>query len=225
MTEQVTDTPTPDAAAAAAVSEAEQNANKAEDLLGDETPEAAAKPDEAGKGDKAGAEKSDAKGTEKGEGAPEKYEPFTIPEGIERDDTAIAAFEGLARKHNLSQAAAQELVDLQTASLQRNADAAWQVWADKQNEWAAEVRNDKEFGGINFDTSKAAAKAFVTKYGGKEAKELLAALKITGASNHPAVFRALARAGKDLAEDVILSGSSGGEGPRDRAKVLFPNQN
>ena len=225
MTDQTTtetaaeETPAPDAASE------EQNVNtaEAEDLLGEETPEGEKPEGEKGE-KKTDAEKSDAKGDDKGkvDGAPETYEDFTLPEGMERDAEGLEVFGSIAKELNLSQDQAQKLIDVQAEVVQRQADAAWQVWADKQNEWALEVRNDKEFGGDNLPGSKAAAKAFVMKFGGEEALEIL---RLTGASNHPKVFGALARAGKELAEDEIVSGSQGGDGAVSRAKVLFPDMN
>jgi hypothetical protein len=211
-------------AAAAAPAEQTTNANEAEDLLGDtEAPKEEATEGEKGE-KKTDAEKSDAKGDDKGEvdGAPETYEDFVLPEGIERDEAGLEEFSALAKEFDLPQAAAQKLVDLQASVVQRQADAAWQVWADKQNEWAKEVRNDKELGGDNIAGSKAAAKAFVLKFGGEEALEIL---RLTGASNHPKVFGALARAGKELAEDEIVPGNTGGVEPTSRAKTIFPTMN
>lgn len=227
MTDQATDTAAEEAQASDAAASGEQPTNtaEAEDLLGDETPEAKA---DGEKGDKDSAEKPDAKGDGEGEaGAPEEYEPFVLPEGVDRDEAGLEAFGTLAKEFNLPQEAAQKLVDLQAEVVQRNADAAWQVWADKQNEWAKEVRNDKEFGGEHVDASKVAAKAFVTKFGGseEEAGAALEVLRLTGASNHPAVFKMLARAGKELAEDVIVSGTQGGGEPAPRANIMFPDQN
>lgn len=238
MTDQTTDT-TAEAneTGTPVASEAEQNANSAEQLLGEESKESEevktedAKGSEGAddkkaaddKGDKDGADKSeDAKGDEdEADGAPDEYEPFTLPEGMEADAQGMEEFGALAKELDLSQENAQKLIDLQAALVQRASDDAWQVWADTQNEWAKEVRADKEFGGTNIDASKAAAKAFVLKYGGKEA---LQALQMTGAGNHPHVFKALARAGKELAEDEILSGASGGDADVPLANRMFPEQ-
>lgn len=210
------------AEAAAAETAAAPKSAEAEDLLGEETPPVDA---EGEKGTKeTAAEKPDGKadGESEVDGAPETYEDFTLPEGMDRDADGLEAFGTLAKEFDLSQDQAQKLVDVQVELVQRNADAAWQVWADKQNEWALEVRNDKELGGENIAGSKAAAKAFVLKFGGEEALEVL---RLTGASNHPKVFGALARAGKELAEDGIVSGANvGGDAPS-RAKIMFPDMN
>ncbi len=227
MAEEATPTPEEAEGAAAPASEAEQAAEDAESLLGgDETPEGEAEASEEAKGEEgedAKAEKSDAKGDdEKADAAPDEYEPFDVPEGMERDEEGLKEFADVARELDLPQAKAQKLVDLSNRITQRNMDAAYQVWADKQNEWAGEVRNDKDLGGSNFEQSKANAKAFVLQYGGQEA---LDALKITGAGNHPAVFRVLARAGKEMADDSIVGGQQGGKPEVSRAKAMFPSMN
>lgn len=231
MTEATDATPTPNNEAAGGTPEgAEQLLTGGGNKEG--TPEAGAKPAE---GDKAGAKpaegenkdgpaKPDAKGDGKGkvDGAPEKYEPFVVPEGIQRDDAKLDKFGALAKEANLTQETAQKFVDFYAEVTQEYADTSWQNWADVTNGWAQEVKADKEFGGQNLDDSKAAASAFVKKFIGDEG---LKALQMTGAGNHPAIFKGLARAGKLLAEDVIAVGANSGGGPVDRAKRLFPNQN
>lgn len=56
-------------------------------------------------------------------GAPEKYEAFTLPENATLDEATTGALTELARTNNLTQAAAQSLVDLHFASLKANMES------------------------------------------------------------------------------------------------------
>src|SRR5687767_12536146 len=78
-------------------------------------------------------------------GAPEKYEDFTLPEGIELDQAAMEGFLPVAKELNLTQEQAQKLVDLQTAYVKNAADAQAKAWDKQLTEWADAARADKEF--------------------------------------------------------------------------------
>jgi len=162
--------------------------------------------------------KGDAKpAEEKGkEGPPEKYE-FTAPKGITLDPAALEAFEPLAKELGLSQEAAQKVVNLQASLVKAQADAALKQQAD----WIQAVKADKEIGGQNFATALRHANTALNKFGGEP---LVAALQQLGIANHPELVRAFARVGKDMGEDTVHQPGSSPGGPRDLAKILYPNQ-
>jgi hypothetical protein len=184
----------------------------------DETP--AEKSADEGSDD--GADKSDGKADDKGEkvGAPEKYEDFTVPEGIEQDPVAMEQFGEVAKDLNLSQDQAQKLVDLYTKTTTDYSNDAWKTWETVQDDWKGQARNDKEIGGTEFDASIGHAKAFIQQFGGSGLKE---ALDITGAGNNPEIIRAFARAGKALADDSFHTGTQGGPA-KSAEDVLYPSQ-
>jgi hypothetical protein len=161
---------------------------------------------------------TDAKAAEeKGkEGPPEKYE-FTAPEGITLDPAALEAFEPLAKELGLSQEAAQKVVNFEAARMKAQAEA----WSKQQSDWIAEVKADKEIGGQNFATALRQANTALNKFGGEP---LVAALQQLGIANHPELVRAFARVGKDMGEDTVHQPGSSPGGPRDLAKILYPNQ-
>jgi hypothetical protein len=199
---------------------AENADDKSSEVQSKEDP--AQKSEEAG--DKADADKSDdGKGDGKGdkaEGAPEKYEDFTVPEGIELDTEAVGEFSELARDLNLNQDQAQKLVDLQVKLNQAHADDAWGTWETVQSEWKGQTQNDAEIGGKSFDESIGHAKSFIKQFG---SEGLIEALNVTGAGNHPEIVRAFARAGKAMADDSFHAGTQGGE-TRTAEEILYPNQ-
>lgn len=152
--------------------------------------------------------------------APESYEQFSLPEGMDLDEGAIGEFLPMAKELDLTQAQAQKLVDLysnkQMEAFQQFADA----WQTTQSEWVEAARTDPEYGRGNFDANLKTANAFLHKYG---TQELVDALQETGMGNHPELIRAFVKAGKDMAEDALKFGNEPQQ-PRSAADILFPNQ-
>jgi hypothetical protein len=169
--------------------------------------------------DAAKADGGEAKGDEaKPQGAPEKYE-FAMPEGVHMDEAGLAAFSEVAKELDLSQEAAQKVIDkMAPAMAARQAEAIEAV----RTEWAEGSRADKEFGGDKLPENLATAKKALDTFGTPELRTLL---NETGLGNHPEIIRAFYRAGKAISEDRFVASSNGGPpGSRDLAKSLYPNQ-
>lgn len=152
-------------------------------------------------------------------GAPEKYE-FQQPEGVELNDTALGAFSEFAKDANLSQDAAQALLGkLAPAMAQHQAAVLEQV----RTEWATTAKTDTEYGGAKLQENLAVAKRALDTFGTQELRTLL---NDSGLGNHPEIIRAFFRAGKAISEDTFVPGGTApkGEGRRDHAKALYPNQ-
>jgi len=154
----------------------------------------------------------------KPQGAPEKYE-FALPDGVQMDDAGLVAFSEVAKDLDLSQEAAQKMLDkMAPAMAARQAEAIEQV----RSEWAEGSRGDKEFGGDKLNENLATAKKALDTFGTPELRTLL---NETGLGNHPEIIRAFFRAGKAISEDRFVAASNGGPaGSRDYAKSLYPNQ-
>lgn len=148
------------------------------------------------------------------EGAPEKY-TFTAPEGTEYDASILTAFEAGAREANLSQAAAQKLLD--TMSPQIAARQAEQVAAVRQG-WFDASKADKEFGGAALEQNLGIAKKALDNFGSPELNQLLTA---TGLGNHPEVIRFMFKAGKSISEDKMVTGAAPTRGRANAANVLY----
>lgn len=155
---------------------------------------------------------------DKKSGAPESYEAFKMPDGVEVDTAMLAEFQPVAKELNLDQAGAQKLVDLYTKASAQMAERQQKVWADTQDKWVADAKADKEYGGEKFNENVAIAKKAIDAFGTPELKEALAA---TGAGNHPEFIRFCMRVGKGLAEDKFVSAGSASAGKRDPAEILF----
>ncbi|RDT35821.1 peptidase [Citrobacter freundii] len=164
--------------------------------------------------EKAKAEKAEKE--QKQEGAPEKYD-FKPAEGQELDTAALEQFEPIARELNLTNEQAQKMVDLYGTKImpmvqQQQAEA----WQKTTEQWAADVKADKEIGGDNLTGNLSAAQRALEQFGDQELKEYLDS---TGLGNHPALVKAFIKVGKAMSEDGMVTGKESGQ--RSAAEVLY----
>lgn len=165
--------------------------------------------------DRVAAEKA-AEEAAKAAGAPEKYEPFTPPEGGQLDPAVMEEFGEVARELNLPQDKAQLLIDKMAPKIA--ARQAEQVQA-MSAEWHAQATADKEFGGDKLAENLAVAQKAMTTFATPELTKLL---NDTGLGNHPEVIRFMVRAGKSISEDrVVTGGVPGATTQRSAAEVLY----
>ncbi|HAT3957236.1 TPA: peptidase [Citrobacter freundii] len=153
---------------------------------------------------------------QKQEGAPEKYE-FKPAEGQDLDVAALEQFEPIARELNLTNEQAQKMVDLYGTKImpmvqQQQAEA----WQKTTEQWAADVKADKEIGGDNLTGNLSAAQRALAQFGTPELKEYLEG---TGLGNHPELVKAFAKVGKAMSEDGMVTGKESGQ--RSAAEVLY----
>lgn len=170
--------------------------------------------DAAGQGaaeQKPGGEQADG---DKPQGAPETYE-FKAEEGREFDPKVIEAYTEVARELNLSQDAAQKMLDKVAPAIA--ARQAEQLQAAR-TAWAEEAKSDKEFGGDRLGENLATAKMAVDRFG---TPELRALLNDSGLGNHPEVIRFMVRAGKAISEDKVLTGKGAPTGSKTLADRLY----
>lgn len=157
----------------------------------------------------------------KGDGAPDTYEDFSYPEGLEVDEKALVDFKELAKDMNLSQEMAQKLVDYDTARSKVSNEANTEYYNSLMNEWQDTVRKDEEIGGTAFDESLGSARSALDHFATPELMEIL---ETSGMGNHPEIVRVFSRIGKAVKEDKIRIGGANPSAPKDPAQVLFPNQ-
>lgn len=163
-----------------------------------------------------GANAGENQSNEAPQGAPEKYEfqRQVADAPTELDNAVVEKFSEVAKELNLSQEAAQKVLDKMAPVIQ--ARQAEQIEAVRK-EWGETSAADKEFGGeklaANLDVAKKALDSFGTP-------ELRALLHESGLGNHPEVIRFMFRAGKAISEDTYVGSSQGANGvsrstPRD----------
>lgn len=153
------------------------------------------------------------------EGAPEEYAEFTAPEGTELGETVMAEFKAAAKELNLSQDAAQAMLDKVMPSMRSSYET--QIETAKTT-WAEASTADSEFGGEQLNQNVATAKRALDTYGSDNLRGLL---NETGLGNHPEVIRMLWKVGQTLNEDGVVPGVPARGAEMDTAKRLFPNQN
>jgi len=166
------------------------------------------------------------------QGAPEKYEDFKTPEGFALDKDVAGEFGTLAKKGNLSQAFAQELVDFYVKQQQQMNNAPAEFYEAKQNEWKEQINSDPEIGGSKWNGTKASIGRLFDSLGdSKLTDSFREAMDYTGAGNNPAVVKFLARVAQRLTEGGPVRGggpsSEGfrrpGEGPISAARAIYPH--
>lgn len=154
----------------------------------------------------------------KPQGAPDKYE-FTLPEGVQLDANGTAVFSEVAKELNLTQDAAQKVLDKMGPVIAgRHAEALTQAKA----QWVEAATADKEYGGEKLAENLAVAKKALDTFGSPELRTLL---NESGLGNHPELIRAFFRAGKAISEDKFVPATGGSpKGQRHAADALYPNQ-
>jgi hypothetical protein len=135
----------------------------------------------------------------KTEGAPEAYE-FKAPEGREFDPEVVGQFSEVAKELNLTQDAAQKMLDKMAPALaarQENAIAAARA------QWVADTKADSEIGGAELAQKVALANTTFEKFGTPELRTLL---DESGLGDHPEMLRWAHRVGKAMSEDGFVAG-------------------
>lgn len=152
-------------------------------------------------------------------GAPEAYEDFKLPEGMEMDADVLGEFKGLAKELNIPQAKAQQLIDFQTQLAAKQAEAYQAAVTKQSQDWAASIKNDPEIGGANYDKSVESAIKVIQSFGDPALTELL---NTSGLGNHPALFKFCHRISSAISEDkFVLPGSQSSTGRKSDAEVFY----
>ena len=148
-------------------------------------------------------------------GVPDAYDfKAIVPEGMDYDEEAAAAFGEVAKKAGLSQEQAGTIAAYGMQYMQQGVDAAMQAVYETQSAWADAART--ELGGqfeATVARAAAARDALATKVPG-----LTAMLNETGAGNRIEMIRLMAAVGELIGEDGgVRGGAAGAE------KSIYPN--
>jgi len=153
--------------------------------------------------------------------APELYEFTVHDDHVAFDDEVLGAYSTVARELDLSQAAAQKILDKVAPVVhQQNLQRMESI----REGWKSQTKSDKEFGGDKFDSNMAVAKKALDKFGSPALRKLL---NESGMGDHPDVIRLFFKVGQAISEDRFVAGR-GGEGsvdvndPAVMAKKLYP---
>lgn len=209
---------TPDAAPPAA--EATPASVEASSLLADvkDTPPKDEKP----KDDDAENPKDDA--DKEPEGAPDVYEEFKAPDGIELDAEVMPEIHEIFKDLGLSQDKAQEVfskfLDIQqklAGTPEQQMAAAEQQIVALNTKLAEECKNLPDIGGEKFGESLSIASKVMQTFGTPEFRSLIA---YTGVGSHPEFFKAMVAIGKRMSPDNFEQGGEGAKTDQ-RAEDLF----
>ena len=148
----------------------------------------------------------------------EEYTDVTYPEGAEVDEQLLGDFQGLAKKHNLSQEAAQEFIDMQAAVAAKGMQISEEQAAARATEWVETVKADAELGGDDADSKIATARKAVQTFA---TPEFLQMLDSTGFGSHPEFVRAFYRVGKVIGDDTISADWTNTSKSQDRLSILY----
>lgn len=180
------------------------------------------KDDGSSEDDGEGAEGKEGKEGEEDEGAPEEYADFTVPEGVELDSELLGEFKTLAKEQNLSQAKAQQQIDLANKAVQKAVNTAIEqqveMFTKMRSDWVKNLKADKEFGGEKFNETVESAKRALKRFGSDALK---AELK-KGYGDNDELIKFMARVDQATKEDD-LEDSDGQEesGEETAAQVLY----
>lgn len=150
-------------------------------------------------------------------GAPESYD-FSVPEGRQFGDDVISEFSAASKELNLTQEAAQKMLDRMAPAIEKQQTAAIE---GMKSLWAEQVQADPEIGGEKMKENIAVSERALEQFGSPELTNLL---KQTGLSQHPEVIRLLYKVGTAISEDGFVSGRGGDGKPAD-ARRLYAASN
>lgn len=134
-----------------------------------------------------------------------------LPEGFDAAPE-LDEFKSVAQELGLKSDGAQKLFDLYAKHVASQNAALQQNWEKTNQGWIDEIKNDKEIGGARLDRTlqdvgrmlDMAQLSDGTQIFGREFRE---ALNFTGAGNHPAIARSLARLASLLVEGSSVRGA------------------
>jgi len=176
-------------------------------------------------------------------GAPESYEKFELPEGVEMTDEQFKEVSEFSQSLNLNQEQAQQAVNYHNEVVGRVlADAKEEANIQRmktQEDWVNQVKGDKEIGGAamkeNLSVALKSLNAFsdnavdatgkpVLDKAGLPVSKIAQALQESGFGDHPEMVRVFYRVGKLISEDSYLSGKAPTGAPKTQAETMYPDQ-
>lgn len=167
-----------------------------------------------------GGDKGQGDGKAKATGAPESYETFKLPEGVQMDEAGLKSFSEFAKSMDLTQEAAQTFIEKLGPAMQARQMA---VIETTRAGWLESLKTDKELGGDKFDESLTLADRGLKAVGSEALNKLLTE---SGLNKHPEIVRAFVKVGKEVSEDgKFVGGGAASAKTLTTAQRMFPNMN
>lgn len=215
--------PAPAATEPAPAAEAPANV-EGSSLLGDLKTAENAEPAPAAEKNEDGTDKTD-DADKKDEGAPDVYEEFKAPDGIELDAEVLPEIHEVFKDLGLSQEKAQEVfskfLDIQqklAGTPEQQMAAAEQQIVALNTKLAEECKNLPGIGGEKFGESLAMASKVMQNFGSPEFRSLIA---YTGVGSHPEFFKMMVAIGSKMSPDNFVQGGEGAVTERRGEDIMF----
>lgn len=163
-------------------------------------------------------------------GAPEKYEAFKLPEGVQLAEASVTEATAVFKELGLSQEGAQKLVDFHTKVIKDAAEAPVKLWRDTQQEWQTELKNHPELGGKLNEVKTTVTKAIDAVAGPELGQKFRQVMDYTGAGNNPVFAEVMYKMAALLTEGGHVAGgkpsplgqTQPGSAPPSAAHALYP---
>lgn len=178
-------------------------------------------------------EKSLINGDKKDEpaGAPEKYEPFTLPEGATLDEKTMTSAQEVFKELGLPQATAQKLVDFHIAQTKAITDQINTTVRDTREGWRSEILKNPDLGNGTTLRPEVSARIGRTIDMLPNAEAFRQAMDLTGTGDNPEFVKAFDYFARQLAEgSSVRGGKPSAEGQKNpsapaksAASALYPN--
>lgn len=170
-------------------------------------------------------EDGEKKDDEKPLGAPEAYEAFTLPEGVEIADEVMPDVHELFKDLNLPQDQAQQVFEKLLAiqdkiigTPEQQVQRAEQQIIALNTSLAEQCKQLPDIGGEKFAESLATASRVMQQFGDKDLRSLIA---LTGVGSHPAFFKMMVKIGTMMSPDTFEQGGETPQTDRRPADVMF----
>lgn len=148
---------------------------------------------------------------------------LSLPEGMKADDPTFKTFAEVFTDEKLdAQTRGQKLIDLYTETVKGVRQASVDAWNTMNENWIKEVKTDAEIGGAKFETIKTTIAKAIDSLGPELSVSFRQGLDATGAGNHPAIWKGLAKMAALLTEGGHVSGTPP-KAAQDIGSTFFPN--
>jgi len=142
---------------------------------------------------------------------------------MKTDDPLFKTFTEVYTDDKLDpQARGQKLIDLYTNAVKGIQEGQVNAWKTTNEGWVAQVKADPEIGGAKFAETKTTIARAIDSLGPELSVAFRQGLDATGAGNHPAIWKGLAKMAALLTEGGHVSGNPA-SGKPDLASTFFPN--
>lgn len=141
-----------------------------------------------------------------------------LPENSLLDPARVDAVAALAKERGLSQEAAQELLNSESAAVASYVEKNTAVMAQADAAWVEELKADPVLGGQHYAESAETNKRVLEAFGDEA---LIKALTDSRLGNYPPLNRFLNKIGKAMAEDKLVQPGAQPPAPKDDRQLFY----